>query len=284
MDRSDAWHQSTLNSLLDGCSWQYFLEYVLRVDAPSTGASLAGSAYHAALEVRENARLEGGAPVGQREMEDVAVQFVAMKGGTREQGQEAACAVRNFFRPMKDGSLSHAEWLDTLTPVAVEAYLRADLVDSAMPIAGTTDGIYRDSTGKILMVDHKSAMDLGKWKADSDDIRKQATLYAVAMVLSPEWDVSELPEMWYLVSRRKEGKTKQFEPARRLMVQPALSDVSLLGERVRRAEELVRTEDFVRRPEWTLCDRRWCPFYQGCVVTGELAGTVETVRARVSEM
>jgi hypothetical protein len=44
---------------------------------------------------------------------------------------------------------------------------------------------------------------------------------------------------------------------------------------------MVADQEFVRRPEWVLCDERWCPFYERCMGTGELAGTVEQVWEKV---
>jgi hypothetical protein len=57
--RREAWHQSTLETLLDGCSWQYFLTYVLNIPASTKPASASGIAYHAALEAHEKARATG---------------------------------------------------------------------------------------------------------------------------------------------------------------------------------------------------------------------------------
>jgi hypothetical protein len=278
-DRSDAWHQSTLSSLLDGCSWQYFLEYVLKLEAPSKAASVAGSAYHAAVEQHELHR----GTVGVEDMLGIATAYAEERGAPVEVAEEARAAVRNFFRPLKDGSPSHRDWLQDYEPVAVEQYFKLPLVEGAKPIGGTVDGIYRDQAGKLLLIDHKTADSFSRWGKEGDEHRKQATLYSVAVALSPEYAATELIPMHYLVVRRREGKSKQFESARRVQVLPSLADVQVLGDRVREAERKVRDMDFVRNPAWVLCDARWCPFYQQCVVTGELSGTVETVSARVSE-
>jgi hypothetical protein len=279
-DRSDAWHQSTLSSLLDGCSWQYFLEYVVKVESPQKAESLAGSAYHAAVEAHESGRV-ATAPVGKDAMLEVATEYVRERGGDDEVASEARAAVENFFAPMKDGNPSHQEWLQAYEPVAIEKYFKLPLVAGAKPIGGTVDGVYRDADGGLLLIDHKTANNLSRWGAEGEEHRSQATLYSTAVALSPEYAATALVPMHYLVVRRSLGRSRQFEAARRVTVQPGLEDVALLGDRVREAERVVAEEDFVRNPAWNLCDKRWCAFYEQCVVSGELAGTVEQVRAKL---
>ena len=278
-DRSDAWHQSTLGSLLDGCSWQYFLEYILKLESPSGAASLAGSAYHAAVEAHETRR----GSVDLEEMLGIATAFTEERDAPEGVAEEARAAVRNFFKPLKDGGPSHRDWLQAYEPVALEEYFKLPLVDGAKPIGGTVDGVYRDAAGRLMLIDHKTAESFSRWGKEGDEHRKQATLYSVAVALSPEYAAEELIPMHYLVVRRKEGKSRQFESARRVTVVPSLADVQILGDRVREAERKVREQEFVRNPSWVLCDKRWCSFYDKCIVTGELAGTVETVTARVSQ-
>jgi hypothetical protein len=52
-----------------------------------------------------------------------------------------------------------------------------------------------------------------------------------------------------------------------------MDDVALLGERIRKAEWIIREKQFAPNPTWTLCSPKYCPFYQGCQVTGELRKT-----------
>jgi hypothetical protein len=189
----------------------------------------------------------------------------------------AKAAVRNWYaKPMKDGEPAHRDWLMGHTPVAVEPYFRTPLVENAKPIAGWIDGVYRNSdTDKLMLIDHKTAKSLSRWGYDGNEHRHQATLYSVALALTEELEY--MPEMVYLVARPSAGRGSSFEPARRVIVRPDLLDVAELGDRVRKAEQMVADQEFVRRPEWVLCDQRWCPFYDRCMGTGELAGTVEQV-------
>lgn len=275
--RANAWHQSTLENLLDGCSWQYYLTYIARVEGGEKRSASAGIAFHGAIEEHEKARMAGGvseAGLPMTEMVRIATDLAHEYSESPEVAEAAVAAVRNWYgEPMRDGGLSHREWLMQYRPVAVEPYFNVPLVEGARPIGGWIDGIYENPrNGEVFLVDHKTAKSFSRWSHDGADHRKQATLYATALVLSDDYPtVVDLPRMVYLVARTTLGKSKQFEPARRVQVQPDLHDVAQLGERIRQAEVVLERGAFARAPEWVLCDERWCPFYQGCMVTGELS-------------
>ena len=282
LSRASAWHQSTLETLLDGCSWQYFLTYVAQAEAAPKASSTAGIAYHLAIEMHERARQDGaeeGLPL--KEMLAIAEKEVRDTMDEKDVVDAAKAALRNWYaKPMKDGELPHREWLMQHEPVAIEPYFRTPLVEGAKPIAGWIDGVYRNTDSKKLMlIDHKTAKSLSRWGYDGNELRHQATLYSVALALTEDLDY--MPDMTYLISRTSAGRGASFEPARRVTVQPDLLDVAELGDRVRKAEQMVADQEFVRRPEWVLCDERWCPFYERCMGTGELAGTVEQVWEKV---
>jgi hypothetical protein len=283
LSRRDAWHQSTLETLLDGCSWQYFLTYELNVPGRTKPASVSGIAYHAAIEAHEKGRASG-ADVPLSEMLAIAEQSVRGTLDDDHAVEEAKHAVRHWYgTPTKDGGPSHREWLLDYEAVAIEPYFKLDLVEGAKPIAGWIDGVYRHKqTGDICLVDHKTANNFSRWGHGGDEHRAQATMYATALVISPDYHVNDLVPMHYLVSRKTKGRGATFEGARRVTVQPILEDVRVLGDRVRAAEKLVADEGYVRRPEWVLCKPEWCPHYENCMVTGDLAGTPTQVRKRLT--
>jgi hypothetical protein len=86
-----------------------------------------------------------------------------------------------------------------------------------------------------------------------------------------------MPEMRYLLVRTSQGTRANFEPFRILTVQPDLEDVRVLGERVHMAEAKVRNQDYTKNTNWALCSETWCPFFEGCVRTGTLSGTIQSV-------
>jgi len=285
--RKNAWHQSTLSTLLDGCSWQYFLQYQLDIETPPKPASVVGVSFHSAVELHERARA-GGTPEGVtvKEMLDHVESEIRAVIDDDDLVTQGRAAVRNWYDArMKDGSVPHREWLMQYDPVSIEPYFNLPLVDGAKPIAGWIDGVYRHKeTGEYILVDQKTARSLSRWGADGENHRTQAAMYAVALSLSPDFpEISNLIPMHYLVSRTTRGRGNGFEPARRVTVQPDLHDAFILGERIRKAEEMVASEQYVKKPEWGLCKAEWCPFYAQCMETGELSGSVQSVREKLQK-
>ena len=271
-DRSLAWHQSTVE-LIGNCSWKYFLTYVIGLPDPSGSAAQTGTAVHAAIEAHERARMEGG------DLPLAEMQMLAVEGLDPDQAASAVIAAKNWYSSaMKDGGESHREWLSHMTPVSIEEYFNFPLVDGAMPIGGTIDGVYLDGGGKYHVVDLKTAKDMGRWKDSGDGKRLQATMYSVAVQL--RYNLDYLPPVTYAVARTN----KSGETAKRVHIQPDLEDVRVLGEKIRNAQRVVDTEDYVKNPGWNLCRAQWCSHYQGCMVTGELSGTPVTVRTRVKRV
>lgn len=268
--RKNRWHQSTLSSLLDGCSWQYFLTYIQGLDQGLKPFAAVGTAFHHAVEHHELRRMKSQETTLQ-EMKNVGTEELlsAIKGtddATVEtlQGNLVA-ALTNWYEVHRDTVL---QW----EPVAIEPEFTLPLVDGARPIGGYIDAIYRDpADGRLFIVDHKTAKNFDRWRS-GDGHRTQAAMYAVALVLSPDFpDITELPEMVYMVTRTSRSTRKDFERARIVRVQPDIEDVALLGARIRQAENLVATGAYKKKTDWPLCSATWCPFYQGCEVTGELA-------------
>jgi hypothetical protein len=103
-------------------------------------------------------------------------------------------------------------------------------------------------------------------------------MYAVALVMSEEFpEITELPEMRYLLVRTSLGSRANFEPSRILALQPDLEDVRVLGDRIRQAEAVVSAAAYTKNTSWPLCSPVWCPYYSRCVLGDELSGTVESV-------
>lgn len=293
VDRSDAvtsregaHHQSSLETILDGCSFQYYLGNVKGIPQPPKPHSVVGVAFHSAVELHEQARIDGTPLPSMIDMVDYAVNLVeaeaddippAMMVGKKGEPwntgtltEMVSSAVENWYSAkLKDGGIPHREWLLDLEPVAIEPYFRMDLVDGTFPIGGWIDGVYRNKDDHILVVDQKTAGDFSRWPEDGSGHRNQATMYTVAILLSPDFPevtVYDI-EMHYLVSRTRVGNV---ERARRVMVKPDFGDVAYMGKRIRQAQHIIDTHDYVPNPAWNLCSPRFCPFYEGCQVTGEL--------------
>ena len=276
--RKTRWHQSTLSNLLDGCSWQYFLTYVLEMDQGVKPYAAVGIAFHSVVEMHELNRIKN-INTTEKEMIDEATKLISETIEEPELRNEllllVRAAVKNWYEYHRPKVLS---W----TPLAIEPEFTLPFVDNARPIGGYIDAIYRDNaSGEVFIVDHKTAKDFTRWKSDEGH-RYQAAMYSAALVLSEDFpEIVELPKMVYMVTRTTRVSRKGFEYATTVEVQPDLEDIRQLGERIRIAEDTIEKENYVKKPEWFLCSAKWCPFYNGCMVTGELSGTVSNVRNKV---
>lgn len=271
--RSGAWHQSTLQQMQD-CPRKWFLTYQCGLPDPSGEAARIGTAVHTAVELHEKARAEGNAVT----LDEMVAHACATIEEEHHDAVRHAC--RHWWKtPMKDGEVSHRDWLARLWVVAIEPYFNIPLVEGALPIGGWIDGVYYDpNTERYLLVDLKTAGSMGRWK-DGEGKRHQATMYSVALQLSdilPE-RIDYFPSMTYAIVKPGTGG----ECARRVSVQPDLDDVRVLGQKIRDAEAMVAADEFPRNPAWNLCSKKWCPHYTGCMETGELAGRPVTVRQRL---
>lgn len=287
--RAGAHHQSSIETILDGCSWQYYLANVRNEPTNPKPHALIGTSFHSAIEEHELARMGGKTLPTLEDMLSLAEESIRkeaelvpdhmMVGKDGEPWTAETLvdmchhAIKNWYSaPTKDKGPSNREWIMTLQPIAIEPYFKLELVTDADPIGGWIDGVYQDEAGKIYLVDQKTAGDFSRWPLDGEGHRFQATMYATALVLSEDFpQVSGLDEiqMHYVVSRTR-GGTPALEKARRVVVQPELDDVALLGERIRKAESIIKHKLYAPNPTWTLCSPKYCPFYQGCQVTGEL--------------
>lgn len=279
--RKYRWHQSTLSTLLDNCSWQYFLTYVMELPQGDKPYATVGSAFHAAVELHEKNRMEN-IDTTKKEMEELASEYIKehIKDETlcAELTETVKVTVGNWY------DRGNREWVLQFTPVAIEPEFTIPLVDNARPVGGYIDAIYFDSiNNRYFIVDHKTAKSFDRWR-DGEGHRYQATMYSAALVLSDDFpEITEMIEMVYMVTRTSTSERKNFEHTRIVNVFPTLDDVKLLGDRIRKAEEMVKNETFKQRPDWILCSPKWCPFYQGCQVDGTLSGDVQLLKERMPQ-
>lgn len=275
--RAGAWHQSTLQQIQD-CPRRWFLTYQCGLPDPSGDAARIGTQVHAAVEFHEKARQEG-VEVSMADMVEHA-----QKGIEVEHHDAVRHGVRHWWKtPLKDGGVSHRDWLAQFDVVAIEPYFNVQLVDDALPVGGWIDAVYYDRETKLYrVVDLKTAGSMYRWKESGEGKRHQATMYSVAVQLGDiiSERIDYLPEMTYTIVKPGTGG----ECARRVHVQPDLEDVRVLGQKIRDAELTVSDNVFPRNPAWNLCSEKWCPHYSGCMVTGELSGTPVSVQQKITSV
>lgn len=295
--RAGALHQSTITSLLEGCSMQWALVNLLGEPDPAKPASSAGTAFHTAVERHEEARklwhdtagAEGselGLPY--EEMQEIIRQELAQvvpvipdrfyatdrKTGIRltpegVPGLALAALEGWYYKPAKETGKTGRDFLLEYKPLEIEPYFKSDLVTGALPLGGWADGVYQHLvTGKIIIVDEKTASNASFTRWNALEHKLQATMYTVLALLDGRYGAQNLEdlEFWFLVNRTAVGKTAQFARAKHLVYQASMEDVVELGEQVRLAQQVIDTEDFKINPMWgALCSQTYCPFWSDCV-------------------
>lgn len=229
--RLENWHQSTIDTLLS-CGRRYWAEYVSGLPVPGKPAAVAGTAFHAAVQVHEEARLAGNPEgVSIEEMFAAAAACIAEnahsftdealaaithtrpgtgRGKTATPGPtftglealtaqaEDACTnwwnapVVNPDDPEGEELTTAREWVLQLTPLAVELYAKASFAATERPLAGTIDAVYWDPRTQRVRL-----VDLKTAASLSDwkDPGKkatQATFYSALVVLAE--DLAEVSE------------------------------------------------------------------------------------------
>jgi hypothetical protein len=232
--RATRWHQSGLAQIA-GCPRQWALEHVVGLPQPQKVTAAAGTAYHAAVEAHERARMAGHPDGIDREQMLVAGQLVldqlvdgmdpgqlagvklAQPAPRKKRGEDKAeptywvgaevlaheleCAIEAFWdAPCDESGRSVRDVLLTFTPLALEQFVSGVVVPGARELGGSIDGIYWDpTTERVLLVDHKTSSRLGDWRRDgkgSDQATHYSALVAVDENLAAVSD--RLPVTGYL--------------------------------------------------------------------------------------
>lgn len=291
LSRRDNWHQSSVDTIL-GCPRRYALNYELGFVESGRTPAVIGTAVHAALEEHELARMNGES-VTFEEIVEVAYESLQEEISRVSPDDLDDADVMAHLRAETEATIdnwwygrfvsdelpnwegSARDYVLTLTPVAVEEYLHADVVDGCAPLAGTLDGIYMDENKNLVMLDWKTANALSDWKKP-DGHRHQATFYSALILLGGVYPTKTLPAMKYVVIRR--GKIRATSAAAALLtVQPDARDIGELGSRVRKAERYKDEGVYPADPRWRWC--KTCPFQPYCAPgTGELLAPIEKLR------
>jgi hypothetical protein len=269
----EAWSKSSLNSLLDGCSWQWALKKMYKLNDHGSPATAMGTGYHKAMEEWE----KSGRTLSLQEMQDVASEkaFEECKNLPMSQWFEhstdpeqvielAQEAVRLWWeKPINKGS--------TLNEIAVsrkhlgsEVYYKHEELASTS-IHGFIDTIYEDER-QISVVDHKTASSMRRWKYEKEQNIEVAVYLALATRAQEKGQLPDKPlNFEYHVVSPKEGKTRIIN-----MGYLNNQHLDILVDALQEANTLVKYNAYRPNPEWNLCSPKYCSFYQGCRVDGTL--------------
>ena len=285
---------SLVNSLLSGCPWSVALDKIVKAETPTDGMSLrtlAGSALHAALELHESRRREyfrtrgvsGDAKGADRfELESVVEWYVTSSGypfgypftnpgdAAKETDQckdEALNGLSHFYEtPITKGQLGAGGTIRDLVmswrPVAVER--RFETYDRGVrqrPLVGSADCVYLDDHGDLLVVDWKSATNLGRYGLDGAYQRLQGSTYARALVeainLPGHKGLGYWPKAVFAVMRTTLGVNANFQGVRVIDIDPTDADMQALDAQYVAAEQIIDAGVFPKDPEaaGVLCQR-----------------------------
>jgi hypothetical protein len=265
----DAWSKSSLKSLLEGCAWQWALQKVGGLKTAPSPQSLAGTAFHAAVEAHEISRIAGDEPVTHERM--LAIAQAQLNEGHPYidwdrygiSDTEMTGLAVNALEGWRNDILPT---LEVYTPMMTEPYFRTDVGASA-EVHGYIDWLGLDAEGRFTVVDYKTASSFSRWSGDLTGAGIEAAVYLAGAIHAETLPVDETVRMeWHVV------KTKG-KPEGRIIPGPEFTPDLLffLADKLAHAEQLVAERIFPKNTGWNLCSERWCDFYHGCEVTGMLA-------------
>ena len=277
------WSHSTLATVLDGCTWQAWLDKA--IGAPSGPRdhprSAAGTAIHAGIELHERRRRlhhytrgRHGDPSGcvydeavQAALDELAGCDVAWDAASYDKAvAEVHAGMDSWWNaPIPDGQPGAGGTMRQRVlawrPVTIEERWTVWAPEyTARPIVGAADGVYLDELGDVVIVDIKTAKDFRRYDHDGSKQRLQAAMYAWAAGQSPLLPARPgvLPRVEFHVARVTEARNTRFEPCRVVAVQPDVGDVELIGQRLAAADAIIAAGRVDKNPEWFLCKPEWC--------------------------
>ena len=267
----ERWRKSTLKALLEGCSWQYALEKIYNMPSHGSPYTALGTGFHAGIEGWE----KSGRTLAMEEVQTLAAsaafeqaKLLPMESWFAHELDPqwvvdyAKDAVRLWWEQpyVKDG-VTLKRITDGRECLGTEIYLEADHPDSPRGLQGTVDALYRDEWG-ITIVDYKTASSFRRWTYNQPaSIEASAYMWMVAQ----NYEAVQYTFEWHIVSP-KEKKTRLLSAGNMTPDQ-----LGKLSASLRDADVLVKYDAFRPNPDWNLCQRKWCAFYEGCQVDGTLS-------------
>ena len=275
------WSKSSLKSVLEGCSWQWALSHIYGMDDYGSPATVMGTAFHSAVEEHERERKDDLSFFQNQAISVVAKEAQSipesswLKHNTspEEIAAMAAEAVRIWWeepcrtktgegKPLREICLEREV-------IAVEPYFKVPVKGSDSSLHGYIDIVHRFD-GDIIVSDYKTASSFRRWTFDQGE-SIEASVYLHGAKLSQFLPDGNIRFEWQVVSP-KEGKARLIQGP---TYQPKHS--RHVAEVVKKADVLYELDAYRPKPDWNLCQPKWCPFYHGCQVEGTLSPTYLTV-------
>jgi hypothetical protein len=268
-----AWSKSSLKSLLDGCSWQWALRKIYEIEDYGSPQTSMGTGVHKALEEWEKSERS----LALKELQTIAAEsaFEQCKELPMEQWFEHSTDPEQVIELAKE---SVRVWWETPinkgAPIKqiVEGYkwLGSELYWNQkfgdFNIHGFVDSVYDDGRD-IIIVDNKTASSMRRWKYEQD-MNVEAALYmALAHKAQNEGLLPDKQITFeYHVMSAKEGKARIINMG--YMGQDAFD---ILHEALTEATAIKKHSAYRPNPEWNLCSRKYCAYFEGCRINGTLS-------------
>lgn len=262
----DGWSKSNLKSILEGCSWQWALQRIGGLESGSTPHSCAGTGLHAAIEWHEQCRIDGkptpeipdlieaAVNAAEEDSRNIPMSLMAIHGGVDQAKRWAGELTFDWYYS------DVRKTLLTYTPIAVEPHIEVGIHKDQPKLRGYLDWLGRDADGVLTVVDYKSAADVRRWTDWQSHIVEAAVYLYLASTL---YENEKIRMEWHVIPRKGEPT---------ILEGPSMNpDLAyFLIQRVDEAQSIVDRKAYRPNPSWNLCSDRWCNFYHGCQVTGQL--------------
>lgn len=233
------------------------MKYIYRMDSKRSSTTVAGSAYHAALEFFFNG-LQAGVYHDIATLQAIAFDFVEQTPANAWKLQKTTPTVEESKnKALKTASVLLTNFFGELSVytdeieevIAVESYLDEWLhvngVDIPLPCHMRIDLVVKTKDGKRVIIDHKSKTAF----SDEKDIAFNNGKQAITYVLGYETATGELiDEVWFVENKFSQNKDKTPQ----LIVFPVVIDDNarklyelMLYEPLKRMIEAVNNPDYV---------------------------------------
>lgn len=277
---------SRVKGMLDHCAYQIALEKIVGLEQPNHPRAAVGISHHYAIEVHEQnrvlSRTTNGAKGNPRGLPLAAMQEAAMDELDKqdvnwrehdydESVEQLWVGLNHWYngvipegQPGAGGSLRDRvmQW----RPIAIESFWTIWMPEATyLPVAGSPDGIYRDTeSDELVVVDQKNTTRFGKYPLTGKGLRDQASMYVKAAMTSPRLPAmpDERARFEYHISRCVEGKTSRFQELRIVGIDVDDVDLDYVSDRIGKAGDRVETSTFPKNPDSWLCNPTWCSFHQ----------------------
>lgn len=252
----DSWSYSKVRTF--SCNEKAFeMQYIYCMIGKSSATTIAGQAYHAALEVYFN-NLKEGVTLDIVSLEQIAFNYIdgvhpatwkiqkttpSVEECKITANKTASQLLKNFMSEI-DIYLSEVQEV-IATEIKIVGWVTINGVDIPLPLSMVIDLIVRTNDGKLVIIDHKSKRSY----TDDNEIKFSIGKQAITYVIGYESETGEtVDEVWFIenkTSKNKDG-SKQLVKHKQVMDHDTRRLYeSLLYENLKRMIEAVSNPDYV---------------------------------------